>query len=161
MSGFELADLLKEKETAFERRAECLAAMGSLYRRLFSREGFERIAFKYWTPLTQPFGQEADDLERPDRERLREAMFKTLKGILSQPARSSFLSAANGLLLLRHPQGPEAMRQELAARPGAPAADRAFVEACMEGRSQPCPFPSRQEKGGLLGLAWLKVIAGH
>jgi hypothetical protein len=158
VSGFELADLLKDPDIDPARREACLASLERLYGRLFSRQGFARLAFKYWRPLTQPFQGPSGPDDGPDRERLREAMFLALVCVLAQPEPSSFLSAAYGLVLLGHPRGRETLLGELARRQGLSADERSYMEACAKGQLLPCPFASQPAAPAAHGLSWLKAI---
>lgn len=146
ISAFELGDLLLEKDLDFQVRQPCIESIESLYRKLFSREGFEKIAFLYWDPLTYPFSSNQVPQDDPDPGKVQNAMFSSLLKILEHKERVHFVGAARGLSHLRHRQGAQAIQDGLARRKDLSEEDRAYALACIRGEADTSPRP--QLKGG-------------
>jgi hypothetical protein len=141
ITAFELPDLLEERSLDFSLRAQAISAVEGLYQRLFRRPGFEKIAFMYWDPLCYPFFAAEKVPMDEDHLRVQEAMFQTLKRLLNAKERISFLAAAHGLGHLRHPRGPEAIRDALASRGDLLEGDDAYAQSCIRGEMDAGPGP--------------------
>jgi hypothetical protein len=142
ITGFELNDLLEDKEFDFETRRQCIESIEALYRRLFRREGFEKIAFLYWDPLTYTFTNSQALPDGLDQANVQDAMFRSLSGILEHEERINFISAARGLSHLRHKDSAQVIYEALNRRTGISEEDRAYVLACSRSEADLLPRPT-------------------
>jgi hypothetical protein len=133
ITAFELPDLLEDPKVSLEARLECLGNLPSAYERLLSREGFEKIAFTYWDPLTHPFSEAFGGPTSPDLLRIQDAMFEGLNQILHLRPKICFLAAARGLGQLRHEHGSDAIQAALSGRDDLTIFEYSYGLACMRG----------------------------
>lgn len=133
VSAFELPDLLEDKDLDFIVRRECIMSLEQVYRRLFRRPGFEKIAFMYWDPLAHSFDINHGMADDPDHRNIQNAMFEVLVKVLHSPERVNFLAALHGLGHLGHERGPEAIHKALESRKDLIEGDTDYAMACVKG----------------------------
>jgi hypothetical protein len=141
ISAFELPDALEDKAVDFEARHACIAALEPLYRKLFRRQGFEKIAFMYWDPLAYSFWSGEGKPRDGDHALIQDAMLEVLQKIILLPERSCFLGALHGLGHLRHQRGHQAIHEAVARRENLRAADLEYALACIRGDMDSAPNP--------------------
>ena len=141
ITAFELNDVLEDRHLDFEARRSCVHSFDPLYQKLFSRPGFEKLAFNYWDPLTYSFyscqGRGLD----ADMTRVQGLYFETLMRLLRHKSRASVLGAIRGLAQLQHPQSQEAIRERISQAPELSDEDRSYALACLRGQSDLNPPP--------------------
>ena len=133
ITGFELCDLLEDAAIDFKLRSNCISVIEDLYRRLFRRPGFEKIAFTYWDPLTYSFSAQGGRVYDLDHKNIQNVMFDTLSRMLSHRDRITVLAALRGLGHLRHERGVATIRDFLNHRTDLSAADQAYAMARARG----------------------------
>jgi hypothetical protein len=133
MAAFELPDLLEDPKLGLEDRLHCVKSLPVAYDRLLWRQGLEKVAFRYWDPLTHMFSDAEARTTRPDLLRIHDGMFESLAAILHQKPVICFLGAARGLAKLHHEHGADAITAALASRNDLSIFEHAYGLSCSRG----------------------------
>lgn len=107
--------IITDKTIDLELRNECISASATLFEKLFTKSGFEELAFMWWDVLICDFFGYPTPSKAIDEDgtRLREAFFETLLKILKIENRICQLSALHGLGHLQHPKTKEVIEKYL------------------------------------------------
>lgn len=133
VSAFELPDLIEDRSIERQLRLNCIYAVEELYRRLFRRPGFEKIAMHYWDALTYSFYDGGGRLLTHDAVEIQDAMYEVLCRILHQRDRICFFAAMRGLSHLKHELSAKAISECLAMRNDLSIQDHVYAISCLRG----------------------------
>lgn len=118
-------------------RAACIAALPALYERLLIpsvRRADEDLEGWFMLPdfLAFPCGGESYSREDEDQRRVQDALFAAFLRMLHSEDERAEHAALHGIFHLRHPDGPETVRQWLDAHPAVSPTVRAYAENALK-----------------------------
>ena len=126
-------DILWTESLPVERRVAMVDAMYFLYSELFAAIPIGRTPHMWWENLTNFPNHAVGAIWRADRQRIENALFRTLAKLLKLEAEHCRIDALHGLNHLAHPRKESLIRNYLARRPGLDRNHRRYAEGAILG----------------------------
>jgi hypothetical protein len=124
--GSQLAEWLWDDEISMELRLDCIAAMPTIFRRLFADRPLDQACYMWWDMLRH-FGDTGDS-------KIVNAMVVALEEVLALPARHCQMSALHGLGHLEHPLKAAIIEDFVQRNPTLDPELRQYANAAIAGK---------------------------